>query len=870
MLHQVRAACFTGSALAVLLSSGAMSAGAQSFCAPASRASVVSSTGNDASGILSRTVSLHGRDVSLREALDRLAAAAHIRLSYASELLPLTRPVCLDYGTATVGKVLADLLEDALVQPVVLGGDQVVLAPVREKTVAEKVAEPPQMLQKIGQLDRVVVTGSTAGASQRSLPIALDVVSAKQLSQKGSATLSSAIDGDVPGLWLWEQSPLSLLARYGSIRGASSFGVSYPKVYIDGIEVANSLLVTHLDPESISRIEVIRGPQGAALYGADAISGVMNIVTRQEGTEAGAPRAQLRSQGGEIASDYSSNGVLAQSHAISLGAGSGIKSARLGMTLTSIGAFIPDAYSHQMTANGGLRLVGSKSVVTGTMRFFAQDARTPSSPLLSGISLGMSPSAQTHAEKRVGSGYEMPYDSAGQRRIDSLSRLAVTDSSDKQSVRQYTIGATGIYHQNERWTHTAIVGLDGYRLKTASILDGAFPSAIDSALRAASGNALRASIRASSVAQFGNQDRAAATLTIAAEHSYIHEETRTPGLFSQESVNRPADNESEVETRTNTGLIAQVNAGFRDRYFVSGGLRVERNTGVTGLGDVATLPMFGVSYVRSFGGTTLKLRSAYGKGIRPPQTSSRSGTLLGLKESLYSSGLSPEQQSGIEAGADLFFGRMLSLHATRFDQRASGLIQPVSIQTVEIENDSTPRYRRIAYELQNVGEISNKGWELQSTFGNGPWSLGATFSQVDSRVRNLAAHYTGDLRAGDRMLEVPARTFGMSAAFAQSRWSTSLNVSRASDWINYDRIALATGFSNNNLPLQDFIGWKLRSYWKNYSGVTRVGARAGLLIGRGMTFTIAGENLLDEQRGEPDNITVLPGRTVSAGLRLSF
>ncbi len=33
---------------------------------------------------------------------------------------------------------------------------------------------------------------------------------------------------------------------------------------------------------------------------------------------------------------------------------------------------------------------------------------------------------------------------------------------------------------------------------------------------------------------------------------------------------------------------------------------------------------------------------------------------------------------------------------------------------------------------------------------------------------------------------------------------------------------------------------------------------------------IDGENLLDEQRGEPDNVTVLPGRTLSAGLRLSF
>src|ERR1019366_2150805 len=302
----------------------------------------------------------------------------------------------------------------------------------------------------------------------------------------------------VPGLWMWEQSPLSLLARYGSIRGASSFGVSYPKVYIDGIEVANSLLVTHLDPESISRIEVIRGPQGAALYGADAISGVMNIVTRQEGTESGAPRAQLRSQGGEITSDYAANGILSQSHAVSLGYGSDIRSARLGMTLTSIGAFIPQSYSHQLSANGGLRFVGAKSVVTGTMRFFAEDARTPSSPLLTALNLGTSSSSQTRGDRWRGTAYQMPYDSMGQRHLDSLSRLTVADSSDRQSVRQYTVGATGTFHPNDRWTHTAIVGIDGYHLKTASILDGAFPSAIDSALRAATGSAMRASIRASS------------------------------------------------------------------------------------------------------------------------------------------------------------------------------------------------------------------------------------------------------------------------------------------------------------------------------------------------------------------------------------
>jgi iron complex outermembrane receptor protein len=36
-------------------------------------------------------------------------------------------------------------------------------------------------------------------------------------------------------------------------------------VYVDGIGVANPLLLTAVNPETVERIEIIRGPQGAAL-----------------------------------------------------------------------------------------------------------------------------------------------------------------------------------------------------------------------------------------------------------------------------------------------------------------------------------------------------------------------------------------------------------------------------------------------------------------------------------------------------------------------------------------------------------------------------------------------------------------------------
>lgn len=835
-------------------------AGAQSSCAPAGRASI---SGASYSGdILTRHVSLHGRDVSLRDALDRLAAAARIRLSYSAELLELSRPVCLEYESVPVSTVLADLLVGAAVRPVILGSDQIVLTPAPVQTASQ---EPVTILKSVGQLDRVVVTGSTIGASQRALPVALDVVQGQQIAERAVGSLSGALDGVVPGLWLWEQSPLSPLARYGSIRGASSFGVSYPKVYVDGIEVANSLLVTHLDPESVSRIEVIRGPQGAALYGADAISGVMNIITRQEGIEGGAPRASIRTEGGATASDYS-NSVFSQSHALSLRTGTNAKSARLGMTLTTLGAFIPGASSQQLTANAGVRFVRSRGVVNGTFRFFAQDATTPASPLLAGLDL-WSPDAYRQGEllrRNVYAPGPGGGDSATRRRLDSLSQLVVLDSSDRQSVRQFTVGANGTYAHSDRWTHNAVLGLDGYRLRSAAILDGAFPSALDSALRAATGNAIRTTLRASSVGQFGNPEQTAATVTIGAEHSFVRDETVTRNPFSEFDPSGGPPRRELHETRSNAGIIGQVSASFRESYFLSGGLRVERNTGLSGVGEIATLPMLGASAIRAFGIGTLKLRAAYGKGIRPAQTSSRAGTLMGLR-----SNLDPEQQSGIEAGADLFIGRFASLHATRFDQRASGLIQPVSVYTT-IAGDSLPHYRRITYELQNVGEITNRGWELAGTLAQGPWTFGGTLSQVDSRVRKLAARYTGDLRPGDRMLEVPARTLGVNAAYNRGRLSMSWRVSRASDWINYNRLALLSAFANEKSDVRQFVGPDLRSYWMTYGGVTRVGGRLGLTLARGIAFTFDGENLLDEQRGEPDNVTVLPGRTLSAGLRLRF
>jgi iron complex outermembrane receptor protein len=279
-----------------------------------------------------------------------------------------------------------------------------------------------------------------------------------------------------------------------------------------------------------------------------------------------------------------------------------------------------------------------------------------------------------------------------------------------------------------------------------------------------------------------------------------------------------------------------------------------------------------VALVHDRGGVTVKLRGAYGKGIRAQTAAAREATWAGMHGQVLSSSLGPEQQSGVEGGIDLLIGRKVTLRATRFDQLASGLVQQVTSGTdVDPGADPASGSRYVLHVLQNVGEITNRGWELDASAELGPISLIGTLSLVDSRVRRLATGYTGDLRPGDRMLEVPARTMSATASWGRGGWFGSLTASRASDWINYDRLALASAIlSGNDIPPRDQTGAWLRSFWRTYDGVTRLRLTTSRELRRGVALVLTGENLLDRQLGEPDNITVLPGRTITAGIKAAF
>jgi len=227
-------------------------------------------------------------------------------------------------------------------------------------------------------------------------------------------------------------------------------------------------------------------------------------------------------------------------------------------------------------------------------------------------------------------------------------------------------------------------------------------------------------------------------------------------------------------------------------------------------------------------------------------------------------------QTGIESGVELYFGDLFSVQATRFDQRATGLIQNVAVAIDTQLRSGTPE-RRIRFQPENVGEITNRGWEMQAAYRRGPLALNGTFTSVDSRVRTVSASYLGDLRAGDRMLAVPAHTASFGASWLGSGWSSALTATRAMNWINYDRVALARAYvSTDGAQQRDVTGWRLRNFWRPYDGETHLRFAASRDIGRGLELLVIGDNLLGGQLGEPDNLTIRQGRTLTGGLRAAF
>jgi iron complex outermembrane receptor protein len=764
--------------------------------------------------------------VRIRDAIDDAGRQAGVAFAYSVDLLPAGRVVC--GGAMPLGAALAAWLVASALEPVVAAPDRVILVPGRP--ILPRAAPTNDAMQAPALLAPVVVEESRGVPSIGSVSVSRSVIDRVAIESSGASNIAQLLTTRVPGMWIWTPSPTSLGAAVASLRGASSFGASFPKVYIDGIEVANPIFLAQLAPDQVARIEVVRGPQGAALYGSGAVSGVIQITTRQATGLSEPNHLALRSAAGVSESAYSPLGSLVQEHSFSGRFGRDDRSLSAGALMATTGAFVPGAYSRQLQATVGASVLGARARWQFTARGVAQQAGNPFSPLLPGRQ------EETLAQAAAGSG--------SPRGLAPAEAAIAWDSTRAQSVSEYTIASTLAFERSQ-WSHEATAGIDGYMLDNLAITPGRYRTFGDSALLASAGNASRFSMRWTGTRHFSAARMAAGSLSFGLEQSTLRDATRGASFA-------PATGADAIWRHT-TGLTGQGEVTLVRHLVLNAGARVERNSGFTLLSGVDVLPTVGLAWRHTAGSADVTVRGAYGRAIQQPRVGSRVDPWGGRSPSVAA--IEPERQAGFEYGVDLRYGAGAMLSVTRFDQHASSLIQPVV----------TPGTggRGLTIRLENIGAIANRGWEFEGRVTRGALNLTGAVGLTNSRVDQLARGYGGDLRPNDRVLQVPARTASLAANWLGQGWSTTATVAHAGQWINYDWLSLSRA---TRVP----DGETLRQYWLRYPGVTRV----GLSFMREVTaaFELVGsvENLLGSQRGEPDNVTIVPGRTMRAGLRARF
>src|SRR3990172_308466 len=133
--------------------------------------------------------------------------------------------------------------------------------------------------EEVKKLDPVVVTATKLETPAAELGSSVTVITEEELKTYHYRTLDDAVRA-VPGLEIRRSGSLGKTTSL-TIRGANANQV---QVLVDGVRVKSPTTgqaeISDISPELIERIEVIRGPQ-STLYGADAIGGVVNIITKK-------------------------------------------------------------------------------------------------------------------------------------------------------------------------------------------------------------------------------------------------------------------------------------------------------------------------------------------------------------------------------------------------------------------------------------------------------------------------------------------------------------------------------------------------------------------------------------------------------------
>ena len=167
-----------------------------------------------------------------------------------------------------------------------------------------------QLRRRALELQGIVATGLGESTERRRIGNLVETINVADLQDSPIVNTSEMLQTRTPGVVVAAAEGVAGAGSRIRIRGSASLTQNNrPVVYVDGVRVdastggqglsgggAEASRLDDLNPESIDRIEILKGAAAATLYGTEASNGVIQIFTKR-GTS-GAPRWSLSMEGG--------------------------------------------------------------------------------------------------------------------------------------------------------------------------------------------------------------------------------------------------------------------------------------------------------------------------------------------------------------------------------------------------------------------------------------------------------------------------------------------------------------------------------------------------------------------------------------------
>jgi TonB-dependent SusC/RagA subfamily outer membrane receptor len=657
-------------------------------------------------------------------------------------------------------------------------------------------------------LEALVVTGTAAESRKKEVGNATAAIDVKSLELEPVKNTQDIIAGRTPGVTVLGNSGQPGAGGTIRLRGTNSITQSNnPIVYVDGVRIysdngpttpnarQSTLAINDVKADDIERVEIVKGAAATTLYGTEASGGVIQIFTKKG--SAGAPRWDLdigqgRNFMGHVgpSSDPTglflnqcsgpnlhdafntafvdptcpSSGTWLQSGAVqrySLGVrgGGDVMTYFLSGTYNDEDGVIRTNGAKDGGARGNFSFTPARNLSIGVNSSYGRKLINfiPDGNLANGFTLNVMRGPNNNFKGGKGECVGIT--------VTCVTNAYVLDLNTTNNADHFILGSNVQWSPSTGFTNRFNVGFDYNNNDIKSVIPFGFLNLASGSINSSNWNHTKLSLDYAGSYQNSLRNGSLASTFSWGGQLFDDREHYTgvtgqsfsgpgdPTLASAATITLGRDDRPRVVSR---GVFLQELVGWRDRLFVTGGLRIDGHSAFGRQFGQQRYPKLSAAYVisdESFWPTrfvpTLKLRAAVGESGKAPgafdavrtwdPVAGDDGKPGVTVAQVGDSTLGPERTRETEFGFDLAGpGERVTLEATYFHTRTNGALIGVTLPPSEGFSRS---------QLENVGTIQNEGLEVQvnsSLFRSRSiqWDLRANGTWIRNKAIDLGSQVT--------------------------------------------------------------------------------------------------------------------------------